>query len=477
MIRRECNLSGSDQLDYLGIGAEGVSFLHDRSVFKCMDLYIFRWPNRDAMKNHLYYLRSLASSKATMYLVLPNKIYFDPQFRHVIIRKPFVDGSLYSVQSLGVDLVGFLKEAIEIAIECRNIKPDNFVVDTISKHMVCIGTGIDMQPFDITTENKQKSIEMMVKKTFLVWRWPHRQDLGSLLTRCRTKNIPELTGYPLMLQAVIESPFQAEQQLENQIIELIKAYVALHGHKHNGPVNVLDFGCGDGKLSRKLLGNKEINIVNYEPYTSQSCSHDSTIVTSIQQLVSMGIAFDIIICSRVICSILDDQEFSLVIQKIRSLLNSPNSQAILVLALCNPFYVNSGPTIAQQRICTSSNLDCSFCWEKIMEPTKKLRKEKYRPLQIIQQELLKNNLSVVNMQQTSTVGLARFELNSDYLLFTIKRTIVKTQMNSPTVSLLIKVCVMEWRTLYARIVHITHQLSKPRAFLERVLIVDNRNQN
>ena len=58
--------------------------------------------------------------------------------------------------------------------------------------------------------------------------------------------------------------------------------------------------------------------------------------------------------------------------------------------------------------------------------------------------------------------------SSDHLVFRLKQA----PMDGPRVSLLVKTCVMEWRTIERQVRHLVEQLETPLRFAERVVVVD-----
>ena len=58
--------------------------------------------------------------------------------------------------------------------------------------------------------------------------------------------------------------------------------------------------------------------------------------------------------------------------------------------------------------------------------------------------------------------------SSDHLVFRLK----PAPMDGPRVSLLVKTCVMEWRTIERQVRHLVEQLETPLQFAERVVVVD-----
>ena len=72
---------------------------------------------------------------------------------------------------------------------------------------------------------------------------------------------------------------------------------------------------------------------------------------------------------------------------------------------------------------------------------------------------------VIELEGTDTGALLP---SSDHLVFRLK----PAPMDGPRVSLLVKTCVMEWRTIERQVRHLVDQLETPLQFAERVVVVD-----
>lgn len=70
---------------------------------------------------------------------------------------------------------------------------------------------------------------------------------------------------------------------------------------------------------------------------------------------------------------------------------------------------------------------------------------------------------------TRAVDHARFEPASDFIVL-----VARPVSPSPSVSLVIRACAQEWRTLDAQVRHIVDQLEGPSPFCERLLALDSR---
>jgi len=84
--------------------------------------------------------------------------------------------------------------------------------------------------------------------------------------------------------------------------------------------------------------------------------------------------------------------------------------------------------------------------------------------------VLDAGLLVEAVIQTETVDLERFEPASDFLLLRLR----PVPRPAHSISLLIKCCAMEGRTIEAQVQHLVRQLETPCAFSERVLVIDSR---
>ena len=85
-------------------------------------------------------------------------------------------------------------------------------------------------------------------------------------------------------------------------------------------------------------------------------------------------------------------------------------------------------------------------------------------------EFARAGLAVCRRAEVPSVDLERFEPMSDHLAFELR----PLAPLPGEVTLLIKACAMETATLDVQVPHLVSQLEGPRAFAERILVIDSR---
>ena len=111
------------------------------------------------------------------------------------------------------------------------------------------------------------------------------------------------------------------------------------------PRSVLDYGCGDGRLAERLV-NRGIKTVGYDPDPAyiKKCPTRSRATygdTNLQErLLADSARFDVIVCSRVLCTIENDSEIGDILCDMRRLVAASGNVLVVV---CNPFYL-AAPT-------------------------------------------------------------------------------------------------------------------------------------
>ena len=93
----------------------------------------------------------------------------------------------------------------------------------------------------------------------------------------------------------------------------------------------------------------------------------------------------------------------------------------------------------------------------------------HRPERVLRRALRLAGLNVVGRFEQPDIDFDRFEPIASQLVLELEPL-----PYLPPVSLMIKVCAMEASTLQAQVKHLVRQLETPRAFAERVLVIDQR---
>jgi hypothetical protein len=183
-------------------------------------------------------------------------------------------------------------------------------------------------------------------------------------------------------------------------------------------------------------------------------------------------SYDAVVCSLVLCDIANDTDYHQVIRNLRGLVTDGG---IVFVAVCNPFFNFSAPTPfhIERNIPTGASYELCVNFHECVSGHSSPRLEAHRPYRALVRDLLAAGLQLEYACQTETVDLERFEPASDFLLLRLKPL---TQPEA-SVSLLIKSCAMEARTIESQVQHLVRQLESPQVFCERILVVDSRQEN
>ncbi|MGQ0615082.1 MAG: glycosyltransferase [Planctomycetaceae bacterium] len=430
IARAQVRLLAPGPLRLLGSGAEGVVLTDGTVVYKWfedrprnLEGLVGAWPNGAG----LYRLDALRGSILT-YRYEPSRPYRGGQ---------------------GAGLVRLLRECRDRGVVCSNLHPDNLRV--VGNAVKLVDYGRDLEPFT------EKGFRHMCVRAWLTWRWHHRPDLKVLMRRAlKDSELPELDGLARFLDAV--SGTGSRSRLRSLLVALALG---------SGARRVLDYGSGKGALVRDLA-RAGIDVVGYDPDPSLAARWAGEArFTSVRDDALAAGPYDVVICSLVTCTIADERDYRAALSDLRAAVRDNGE---VLLALCDPFFTDGGDTPLQERL-LPQELDPArtFVWRKRIGPGAPLRIDVHRPLERIRRDLLRAGLVVREEREVPTVDLDRFEPAADFRILRL----VPAPRAAP-VSLLIKTCAMEWRTIERQVRHLVRQLEGPVAFAEVVLVVDTK---
>ena len=448
--RRLASPAGS--LTLLGSGKEGVALTNGQHVFKVFDYW---WKSSDTLEAPEL-LRSLVGAWRGTRHLYPILDFRRLGHRAVLVY-PFEDTEPYA-GGCGPGLVGLLEECRRHGIVCRNIDPDNLRV--IDGRVRLIDYGSDIRRH---SRDDEREFRIMCQRAWMSFRWAANPDLDKVMRKALTDStIPELDGFERFYEAVLRVTGQhTDKQARNAILRM--AGNSLH---------VLDYGCGDGKLAC-ALAERCAEVVGYDPDTARAprwqhaaanlrFTHDRTETLA-------GAPFDLVVCQRVLCTVDNDQVLPSILRDLRA---SVAQDGRIVLVVCNPHFTFGGPTPeAGRELPDGARYEHTFTYRKTMRASGRIREDVHRPERVLRREFARANLAVRNRTELGTVDLARFEPASDELLFELE-----PMPALPDVTLLIKACAMEASTLDVQVPHLVSQLETPRAFAERLLVLDSREE-
>ena len=438
---------GTDRLQYLGIGEEGVVYSDGKMVYK----YFHYWNARNR-NTQVTFLQSLIE-KISEYTSLPAIKEVRQNDNYVIVVYPYESGKKYRGGNLN-GILTLLRECRSVGIACRNIHPDN-LLDT-PNGLKIIDYGSDIVPIDDT------EFENMCRRAFLTYRFYFRSDLKLLLNRSLTdSSLPELAGFERFKNAVthrdIDTLFYGP--ITNLIVD-------------EKPASVLDYGCGDGKISESLARHK-IKVTGYDPDLSaiRKCQKYNSFVTYggpelLTNLLGNSVRFDVVVCSRVLCIIAGKPELDAILKDLRRMVTDSGTVFVTV---CNPFYLSADSTeLAKKHLPDDFHHDSFFQYTKTLTVNGNTRLEVHHGYSAYRHMFVKAGLYPVRVQELDGTDIISLLPASDHLVFSLS----PLQDTGPKVSLLIKTRMAEWRTIERQVRHQVEQLETPTKFAEKVVVVD-----
>ena len=434
-------------LNCLGVGEEGVVLTDGRLVYK----HFHYWKPWDRSER-VAFLQSL-EGKVAGYRSLPDFLEVREQGEHVVVVYPYEEGKIYDGGHLD-DLLTLLRETRQAGIACRNMHPDNLL--GTPSGLKFIDYGSDIVPWD------ESEFEQMCRRAYLTYRFPYRSDLKRLMTESLTDaSLPELTGLDQFRRAV--NPRGLDELYYRPMADLIS---------EDRPDSVLDYGCGDGRLAEELTV-RGIHVTGYDPDSSMisrcmdrgrqdSCGDRSLL----KSLLVESVKFDMVVCGRVLCTIAEEAEFGDVLADLRRLVSDTGT---VLVAVCNPFHLSTESNeLWQKQLPTGFEYKDTFVYDKTVAASGNTRREVHRSNSTYQRAFINAGFHVDGVIELDGTDTGSLLPSSDHLVFRLK----PAPMDGPRVSLLIKTCAMEWRTIERQVRHLVEQLETPLRFVERVVVVD-----
>lgn len=448
-IRREFE---TGELRRLGIGGEGVVFTDGKETYK-----YFHGRSKPGGGASIAFLESQIGKWrdcATLYPI--------SQVRHggdeTALAYPFERGEPYTGGHLD-GILQFLRECRAAGIVCNNVHPDNFIV--VDGDIKLVDYGVDIVSF---TEDR---FLRMCRRAFLMYRFHDWSDLRQIMRRAlREDDLPHLNGFAHFMRQV--APEDEKAQLDELLLDMTLT---------DKPSTVFDYGCGKGK-SAEAMAARGLQVTAYDIDSAviRRCrSHDAPVrYLDAAEFSAMRDAqdqtpskFDVVVCSLVLCCIEETREFDTVLADLRRLVVE---RGRVVVAVCNPFYTFADGEDHHRHLPADAAYDSVFGYRKDMPATGRSRRDVHRPFNFYTQAFLRAGLVVENVRETQGADAVRFWPRSNFLVFDLRPAPVA----HPRVSLLIKTCYMEWRTIERLVRHKARQLTVPGGFLETVVIVDSR---
>ena len=443
---------GTGALTCLGVGEEGVVLTDGQVAYK----YFHSW-NPRSMERQVEFLQSLPGKLGGCSALLDIRE-VRRRGRHVVTVHPYEAGTKYSGGRLG-EILTLLRECREAGIACRNIHPDNLLVT--SSGLKLIDYGSDIVP------GNDREFEQMCRRAFLTYRFHFRSDLKRLMTRALTEpDLPELAGFEQFLIAL--DPRGWDELFHRPMADLVLA---------ERPGTVLDYGCGDGRLAEQL-SECGVRATEYDPDTAivARCLGRGSAARYggrelLDDLRSRSTGFQVVVCSRVLCTIPGSGEFESVLRDLRRLVAGNGT---VFVAVCNPFYLPVVSTeLAEKHLPHEHGYEDTFQYTKTLRMNGNRRVEVHRSFATYRRAFEDAGFHVDTVVELEGTDTRHLRPASEHLVFRLKpSTVLPSADMEPKVSLLIKTCLMEWRSIERLVRHQVGQLEGPVRFAERVIVVD-----
>ena len=434
----------------LGSGMEGVALTDGTRVYKVID----HWWKRSHVLGAPAFLRSLAGAWTDTRSLYPILDFREAGHRAVLVY-PFEPSEPYA-GGHGPSLVELLAECRRHGIVCRNLHPDNLRV--AGGRVRLIDYGSDIGPLE-----SEREFDAMCRRAWLCWRWAGRPDLGDVMRRALADpGIPELDGFARFREAVrgVTGPHEASR-------DLVAGMIGEAGR-------VLDHGCGKGWLAR-LMADRGMEVLGYDPDPAHRPRWEALRAQAGKlrfthergEALAAG-PFDLVVCRRVLCTIEDDAELRGILEDLRAAVSEDGR---VIVTVCDPHFTFGGPSPeADRELPPGARYEQSFAWRKRIRATGRVRVDVHRPERALRREFARAGLVVCRRVEAPAVDLERFEPMSDQLAFELQ----PLASLCGEVTLMIKACAMEAGTLGTQVRHLVSQLEGPRAFAERILVIDSR---
>ncbi len=437
-------------LTVLGCGMEGVALTDGARVFKVFDYW---WKSSPVITAPAYLRTLIGAWKDARYLY-PILDFHECKHRAVLVY-PFEVSEPYT-GGHGPGMVELLAECRRYGVVCRNLHPDNLRV--VDGRVRLIDYGSDICPLESECE-----FVTMCQRAWLSYRWANRPDLAEIMRRALDDTeIPELDGFERFHDAVRRVAGQHETSGD-----VVLEFVGRAGR-------ALDYGCGNGRLA-KDLADRGIQVLGYDldrahhsRWASLCEGVDNLRFTHERGEVLAAERFDLVICRRTLCTIEDDATLRAVLGDLRAAVADGGR---VIVTVCDPHFTFGGPTAeADRELPPDARYGRTFVWNKKLRATGRVRRDVHRPERALRRAFARAGLVVCRRVEVPTVDLERFEPASDHLAFELR----PLAPQSGEVTLLITSCAMEADTLDVQVPHLVSQLEGPRAFAERILVVDSR---
>ena len=436
-------------LALLGCGAEGVALSDGERVFK-----VFDYLNSSHAFDAPAFLRTLVGAWSDTRCLYPVLDFHESGHRAVLVY-PFEPSEPYG-GGHGPGIVDLLAECRRHGIVCHNIHPDNLRL--VDERVRLIDYGSDIRPLE-----SKRDFDAMCRRAWLSWRWANRPGLKDIMRRAlNDARLPELEGFDRFRETVRRVTGRDEAS-----DDIVLGMIGEAG-------SVLDYGCGKGRITREMA-KRGMRVLGYDPDRTlrrrwqSPCREAGNLHFTDERNEALAAGpFDLVVCRRVLCTVEDDAELRAILADLRA---SVAGHGRVIVTVCDPHFTFGGPSPeAERKLPPGARYEATFAWCKRIRATGRVRRDVHRPERALRREFARAGLAVCRRVEEPSVDLERFEPMSEHLAFELR----PLAPLPGEVALLIKACAMEAATLDVQVRHLVAQLEGPRAFAERLLAIDSR---
>ena len=391
-------------LTVLGCGMEGVALSDGKQVFKVFDY----WWKSSAVVSTPAFLRTLVGKWKDARCLYPILDFQEDGHRAVLVY-PYEPSQPYT-GGHGPGMVELLAECWRHGVVCRNIHPDNLRV--VDGRVRLIDYGSDIKPLDAD------EFVTMCQRAWLAFRWASHPNLKQIMRCALTDDgIPELDGFDRFFEAVRRVTGQHETR--DVLLDLAA------GTSRQKACRVLDYGCGYGKLAKKIA-ERGGEVAGYDPdrtlaarWVPHGKRTGSLRFTHTRAEVLAAGQFDLVICARVLCTIPDDDKFRAALQDLRALVTEHGR---VIVTVCDPHSTFGGLQAAEveRTLPADAHYEHTFVWHKKMRATGRMRHDVHRPESALRRAFARAGFAVCRRMEVGTVDLERFEPVSEQLVLELR---------------------------------------------------------
>lgn len=435
-------------LTLVGRGDEGVVFTDGKIAIK----YFFDGTAHLSQSQVGFLQRALTPAAGLRHIVPVRGVWRSGP--HLALVTDLVSGSRFR-GGHGAELFEFLREAKRGGFVVKNVSRDNLV--SSEERVTYVDLGDDLVPFS------DEGFRQMAKRVYLTFRWYFRSDLKQLLRASLTnEGLPELLGF---------SEFWDALYLDR--VDALTDPLALSEIREQPHESVLDLGCGDGRLSRQVA-DMPAKVLGFDPGINDGkvdCSEGGTFHTirrpELEERLANGPPFESVLCSMVLCEVPSEDEAEGVLTTAREALGEVG---VALLSFCSPF---PEPGL-RSALWTTTDVDPHSYFDhhtrtKVLRQSGRIRVDRFRPISWYVAALHRSGLDLNGVREAGSVDLDSFLPSGEVVML---RALPLRRPRVTPVSLLIKTCPVEWRTIDIQVRHLVHQLEGPQRFAEKVVVAD-----